>query len=314
MVYQPNDSYLNDTWLIFRLNSHVKHQPVDIYWLFDLSNEIILAIDIVEDQLSQSQANTLLKEAKLKSGQYPQSLILTHGDPAEGVLAHAAKKLNIFFATAPAADFEDWIAPIKTEFGKAIFSPSSIGYVHVKEGTDELDKESLKRMLPDSYDPCPCPSGEKYKFCCKRILPEIMEAMVAAQEGDYKQALQWLKKAKKIVGETAEVLCREAIIYSYFDMQKSDKVFKRCLSINPNHPRAHYIRGLSLRKQGDFHGAIAHYPETDHYHLYETYNNLGSVYCALGHLDKAKAAWEKAVFFLPSDKIARENLLYCLND
>ena len=90
-------------------------------------------------------------------------------------------------------------------------------------------------MIPDSYDLCPCASGSKSKFCCKRIFPEIVQAMAAAEEGDYREALRWMKEAEKIAGLSAEVLCRLAIVYRYFDKGNPtaicSNVFKRTPSI-----------------------------------------------------------------------------------
>ena len=39
--------------------------------------------------------------------------------------------------------------------------------------------------------------------------------MVAAEDGDKSEALKWIEKAKTLVGETSDVLCREAIVYSF---------------------------------------------------------------------------------------------------
>jgi len=186
---------------------------------------------------------------------------------------------------------------------------------HAREDTDELDRECLKKMIPDSYDPCPCASEKKYKFCCKKVFSEIMEAMIAAEEGDYTSALKWIDKAKSVVGETAEVICRESIVYSYFDGKKSNDLLAQCLSINPNHPRAHYLIGLMLKQSGDIEGAVTayqaairHYPPTDVFHLNEAYNNLGSAFYTGGNIEEAKSAWEKALLYLPSDKTTRRNL------
>lgn len=317
MKYHPSDFTPNDAWLIFRLDTQVKDQPVDIYVVMDLPSTMILTLDTIETELFQKQADKLLREAKVKSNRKPRRLILGKGDPAEPALSNAAKKMGISFESVPSAYLEDLTAPVKEEFGKEFFSPSTLGYGSLKDNADEFDRESAKRMLPDSYDLCSCASGKKYKFCCKKILNEIMEAMVAAEDGNYAEALKWIDKAKAVAGETSEVLCREAIVYSYFDTEKSDALLNQCLSINPNHPRAHYIRGLSLKERGDFHDAvtayetaISNYPESDHYHLNETYNNLGTTFHAMGDLVKAKIAWEKALLFLPSDKTARNNLSY----
>lgn len=119
------------------------------------------------------------------------------------------------------------------------------------------------------YAFCSCASGKKYKFCCKKIFREIMEAMVAAEEGKKSEALQWIAKAKEVAGDTAEVLCREAIVYSFFEPDKAKEILAECLLINPNHPRAHYLRGIDLKEQGDLEGArtayetaIKNYPPT----------------------------------------------------
>jgi hypothetical protein len=317
MTYHLTDFSPQDAWLVFRLDTQIKDQPVDIYMIMDLPSTLILTLATVETELSQKQADQLLKEAKMKNNKIPRRLILATGDPAESVLRKSAKSLHIGFDSVPSPYLEDLTAPFKEEFGKEFFSPSAFGYAYLKEGVDELDRESLKHMVPDSYDSCHCASGKKYKFCCKRIFGEMMESMVAAEDGNYLEALKWIDKAKSVVGETAEVLCREAIVYSYFDFEKSEEILKQCLSVNPHHPRAHYIRGLTLKEQGDLQGAIkaykiaiANYPESDHFHLNETYNNLGTTFYAMGDLTGAKIAWEKALLFLPSDKTARDNLSY----
>lgn len=182
---------------------------------------------------------------------------------------------------------------------------------------DEI--QAAQQMLPDSYDFCSCASGKKYKFCCKPIFREIVMAMNEAEEGHAKAGLEWIKKAREVVGETAEILCREAIVYNYTDKQKFRELLKDCLERYPNHPRANYVHGLELKQEGKlqeaaiaYQKAIDSYPKTDHYHLNETYNNLGSVLHDLKDYGAAKAAWEQAVVLLPSDRVAKENLVNCI--
>ncbi len=196
-------------------------------------------------------------------------------------------------------------------------SPSSIAYNTRPSDSDKQLKalKCAKIMIADSYDNCSCASGKKYKFCCKKIFREISEAMAALATGKITEALQWIAQAKKNVGETAEVLCRESIIYSSDDPEKSNNILNRCLKVNPRHPRAHYLRGINFKEQGDFQAAIeayetaiANYPPSDHYHLNETYNNLGGVFNHVGEMKKAKSAWEKALLYLPDDDMAQNNL------
>lgn len=92
----------------------------------------------------------------------------------------------------------------------------------------------------------------------------------------------------------------------------------------PVQNQADYIdRGLSrcngvismFAEQDDFENAIeayqkaiANYPPTAKFYLNEVYNNLGSAWYSLGDIEKAKQAWEKALAYSPSDKMARTNL------
>ena len=313
--YNSDDFHNNDAWLIFRVDAILKEQPIDIYILMDLPSEYIMAHELVLSELSQKLADKLLKEGKTKKGITPQRLLLTTGDPAESCLRKSAEKLSMNLELVPSQYIDELVAPVKQSFGEHFFSPSSVGYTNHNDGTDDSDREDAKQMIPDSYDPCSCASGKKYKFCCKKIFCEIVEAMVSAEEGRISEALEWIAKAKTVVGEAAEVLCREAIVYSYFDPEKSEEILLKCLATNPNHPRAYYIRGLTLKQQGDFQGAIKayetaikNYPPSDQYHLNEAYNNLGTVFHSLGDYPKAKSAWEQALLYLPSDKMARQNL------
>lgn len=313
-IYQINDFGDGDARLICRIDSQVKNDPVDIYMVMDLPSGHILSFSVVVTTPAESDINKLLHDAILKKSSFPKRLLIANNDPAVQFVKKEAEVRQKDFESASPDALLELVAPVKESFGKQFFSPSSIFHTAHDEA-DEMNMKDAMKMIPDSYDPCPCASGKKYKFCCKPFFREIMEAMVAAEEGRYNEALSWIEKAKKIAGTTAEILCREAVVYSFFDLKKSEQMIDACLAVNPNHPRAHYIRGITLKEQGkydeavrSYENAIKYYPNTDHFHLNEVYNNLGNVFYAMGNLEKAKSAWEKALLYLPSDKTARENL------
>lgn len=311
--YSSGDFNDNEAWLVFRLDTQVQHQPIDIYMIMDLSSGAILCHDLIENTISQKDVDHLLQQAKSQNGNFPRCIFLAYGDPAEPFIDKLSKKLKINFESVPAHYLEELVAPVKKSFGEQFFSPSSIGYIDTQN--EEVSEESIRLMIPDSYDLCPCASGKKYKFCCKKIFREITEAMVAAEEGNLIDALKWIDQARSIVGETSEVLCREAIVYSFFDRNKSNNILAECLKLHPQHPRAHYLRAITFKENGDlvnaiksYEIAIANYPASDHFHLNETYNNLGTAFYEIGEHSKAKIAWEKALLYMPSDKMARRNL------
>jgi len=316
-LYQSKDFVSNPAWFIFRIDAHIGQQVVDIYFVMDLPSEMLLGHEIVEDTISNYQVNQLISLAQGKM-KLPKRIIVAQGDPAQEHLHNLCQQLRAVLEPIPAPYLEQLTTFVKQDIAEHFFSPGSIPHQVTDEEMEEyedISKEDFLKSIPDSYDPCPCNSGKKYKFCCKKIFREITEAMVAAEEGDIDEALHWIEGARKIVGTTAEVACREAIVYSYFDPKKYMDLLNACLNKFPTHPRVHYIRGIELKQQHNlpeaikaYQTAISLYPSSDQYHLNEAYNNLGTVLYESGDMIGAKSAWEKALFFIPSDKLAKYNL------
>jgi hypothetical protein len=76
----------------------------------------------------------------------------------------------------PAISLVRILADFKQSYGSQFPTTSGLGY-HPTEQDDRIDQESTKKFIIDRYDPCPCASGKKYKFCCKKIFEEIIHAM-----------------------------------------------------------------------------------------------------------------------------------------
>jgi len=326
-IYKFNDFSKNDGWLLFRINTSSIGKSADVYALMDLPSGYIFGFESASKELSQKQLNRLFSEGLYKKDKFPSRLLIAKGDPAEPLLRESAKKQKVNFESAPAEAFTALTASlIKSLIDYASQSSSPFKDEDFDEDEDEDDDEdfdededdedfdededdeeededldAILQSLPDSYDLCSCASGKKYKFCCKKIFMEITEAMVASEEGRVNEAFAWLAKAEKIGGRTAEVVCRASIVYSFFDPEKSEELLGECLEMNPNHPRAHYLRALLLKGAGDYKGAILayetaikNYPATDKYHLNEVYNNLGVLLYDMGKSAEAKSVWEQA--------------------
>ena len=142
-----------------------------------------------------------------------------------------------------------------------------------------------------------------------------MSAMCAVEDGDLELALQHMMHAENLVGRTAEVVCRYAICWSYFDMSKFHTLVREALELNAKHPRTNYILGIEAVSGNQFEKAIGfyqtaleNYPKGDRFHLNETYNNLGRVYFGLGNYAEAKNVWEKGLVLLPTDQMTKRNL------
>lgn len=214
--YQLEDFKHRLAWLIFRIDIQIQNKSADVYLIMDLPSGLILAHEVVEDVISNQQITNLINIAK-NTAQSPKRIILAYGDPAQEYLAQLSKQLHFELELEPAPYLETLLSPIKQGFGEHFFSPTSIAHMipehEIDQHTGIHSREDLINMVPDSYAPCSCNSGKKYKFCCKPIFREIAECMCAAEDGHLAEALEWFAKARKVVGNTGEY-CVEKLLFT----------------------------------------------------------------------------------------------------
>ena len=318
MKYTPDQFKHGEAWVAFRVDCLIQKQAVDIYVLMDASSGYAFGHVIVEGELPGSrEIGELMKSAFAAQRNRPKRILFPKKDPAREIFQKHAKKNGVSLELVPLSYLELLIGPFKKSFGEHFPSPAAFAGAVDKDMPQTAERKAAQASIPDSYDPCSCGSGKKYKFCCKPIFREMIEAMSAAEEGRSDEALKWMEAAKSKVGETAEILCRYAVVYFFFDKEKSQEYLDRCLKEAPHHPRANYIKGINLKARGNLKGAVEayktaleHYPPSDRYHLNETLNNLGSAYYDMEDYAEAKSVWEKALVYLPEDQMVRENLYH----
>jgi tetratricopeptide (TPR) repeat protein len=312
MKIQHNHFRVNEVWIACRLRTldTVAGEPVDLYILMDAASGYVFGHLLVIDEVpSTEDTQALFANAYTSKREWPLKLIVAKLDPALPVFQAQADAAGITLEVIPTTYLEDIIRPIQESYDGFMTNTAAVASRNSKE------QQQARSMVPDSYDPCPCASDKKFKFCCKPVFGEIVEAMCAFEEGRQKEAIHWLDKARARVGETAELLCRYAIVYSRDSHAKFTEYIQRALAKNPKHPRAHYLIGLDHSEHERFEEAadayeraIQGYPATDKFHLNETWNNLGNVYYRGNRVREAKGAWEKALTYAPHDELTRRNL------
>lgn len=101
-------------------------------------------------------------------------------------------------------------------------------------------------MSIDSYDPCPCNSGKKYKFCCHSIGDEISKISHLHETHQTATALQLLDRLKKKYPDQPLSYITEAqILMAERRFEDSLKPLEECLEHDPNHPAAHSLLATS---------------------------------------------------------------------
>ncbi len=300
----------NDAWIFHREEVYTTGDGYcNIFVLLDAHSTFCFGQVASVELPTQVEILAVLNEGYSKALFWPRTIIASKKDPNLETLSAACRELKIALTLLPPQDLKKYVEPFSSGFREAITGVES------RHALSE-EEEELEAFIPDSYSPCTCASGKKFRFCCQPIFRELAFAMCAAEDGKLDEAMRYMKEAEAKVGATPEVLCRYAICWSFFDKEKCAEYSRRALEANPNHPRTNFICGVDARiakrydeALGYYNKAIENYPAECRYQLNEVYNNIGTVYYDLNDLKSAKAAWEKGLVLLPSDRMVKENLL-----
>ena len=312
-MLQHSQFKLNEAWILARIDIPLffADKVADMYVLLDACSGFVFGQLVYENQLpSAAEFSALLKRARKTKMSWPKKIFIPKDDPAIEIMQPIVNHVHLTLEIIPAPHLEKILDPVSEGLRKFFVKEPQTPEYDLPSGSKPKD------LLGDAYDPCPCASGKKYRFCCRPILVQVTEAMCAAQDGLFKEALEWLEKAKAKVGETAEILSRYAIVYSFHSQIEFEKYLGLALDKDPKHPRSHYLLGIHYKGAGDLKKSAAeyelaakYYPATAKFQLNETLNNLANVYFQLGEYQDAKGAWEKALVFMPHDELTRDNLV-----
>jgi len=304
----------NEAWVLHREDLYTTQDGhCNIYLLLDAYSKVCLGHILTVDLPEISDVSNLLNNAKTETGGWPRQVFIAKNDPYVTALKSITKGLNVKTTDVPYKDLKKMIRPFSESFDYEFKGGKHLPPLSTSE------REEMEASIPQTYNPCPCASGKKFKYCCQKSFYDITEAMCQAEAGNLGVALHFMKEAELKVGLTAEVLCRYGICWSYFDHKESIEYLEKAIQKNPNHPRTNYILGIEAVENKNYlmaiqyyQNAIKHYPKEDKFHLNETLNNLGSVYYRLMQYQEAKATWEKALVLLPNDEIIKRNLIECI--
>lgn len=305
----------NDLWIIHREEVETTQDGVcDVYVILDAVSKHCLGMNTSKDLPTIAKTIELLQNAIQKYSESPKSIAILKADPLAEITQAVCNDLKISFQTLTKKE----ITPLVSEFAES-FKQFKNQSKNPPPEYDEVSREEAEAFIPETYGPCPCASGNKYKFCCQKIFRDIVMAMCEAQEGKLDKALFYMKEAESKVGSTAEVNSRLGIVWSFFDKQKANEYFQAALKVNPNHPRTNYVLGIEASEKKKYklaiehyQKALEHYPVEDKFHHNETLNNLGNIYFKLKDFKAAKDAWVKALVLLPTDRMVIGNLFNCI--
>jgi tetratricopeptide (TPR) repeat protein len=112
-------------------------------------------------------------------------------------------------------------------------------------------------MAFDPYDPCPCGSGKKFKWCCQPVYVQIDKAFQQDADGQHDAALRTMEAVCAEHPSNPEVWGRKAqLLYQMDKVEESEAALQKAFDINPNYPFGFYLRGRFRHFEGEIPGAL----------------------------------------------------------
>lgn len=171
-------------------------------------------------------------------------------------------------------------------------------------------------MAPNAYEPCPCGSGKKFKWCCAPYFANIERALDLQQQGQHESAVRVMEQAVQEHAGFAPIWGYFAhLLYLEGNIERAEEVLQKAFELQPNFAFGFLLRGLFRQSEGEIIGALLlfrkaaeAYDPQSHVQLAQVYEMIARHEIILNRPIAARAALERAANFSPGDQELREQL------
>ncbi|MGH7169458.1 MAG: tetratricopeptide repeat protein, partial [Gemmataceae bacterium] len=112
-------------------------------------------------------------------------------------------------------------------------------------------------MALDSYDPCTCGSGKKFKWCCQAIFAGINRAWDQDAAGQHEVALRMMDDVVREHEGNPEAWGQKArLLASQGKIEDAEKTLQKAFDLNPNYPAGLLLRASIRFQEGEIPGAL----------------------------------------------------------
>jgi tetratricopeptide (TPR) repeat protein len=163
--------------------------------------------------------------------------------------------------------------------------------------------------MPDLYEPCPCGSGKKFKWCCQPIYVGINHAWEQEAGGQHEAAQRILDQVVAENGGNPEAWGQKArLLFAHGKTEEAEAALQKAFDINPNYPFGLLLRASFRFQEGEIPGALllarravaAYAPEARPY-LAEAYFIISECEMRLNRPVAARAALRLVTYLTPGD-------------
>jgi tetratricopeptide (TPR) repeat protein len=168
-------------------------------------------------------------------------------------------------------------------------------------------------MMPDSYSPCPCGSGKKFKWCCQPIYVGINHAWEQEANGQHEVAQRLLEEVTQAHPGNPEGWGQLAkLLFTHGKAEQAEEALQKAFDINPNYPYGLLLRAVFRFQEGEYAGALllarraaeAYDPEA-HSYLGEAYMVIFECEMKMNRPVAARAALRLLLHYLPAEEESR---------
>jgi tetratricopeptide (TPR) repeat protein len=169
-------------------------------------------------------------------------------------------------------------------------------------------------MTLDSYAPCPCGSGKKFKWCCQPIYSKINRAFEQDAQGQHDAALRLMDEVTAEHSGNPEAWGQKAkLLYGHGKVELAEEALEKAFAINRNYPYGLLLRAAFRFQEGEVPGALllarraadAYDPEAGDY-LAEAYSLVYECEMKLNRPVAARAALRIVLHLQPAAEEIRQ--------
>lgn len=171
--------------------------------------------------------------------------------------------------------------------------------------------------MNDSYSPCTCGSGKKFKWCCQPIHEKVSEVYAMDEQGQHEAALRAMDEIVAAHPDNAEAWGRKAqLLFQNEKPAEAEQTLEKAFELFPNYPFGYFLKSRFRLYEGEITGALLllrkaaeFYDPNSHDILAQIYIEIFDCEMKLNHPIAGRAAAEVALRHAPANEELKQGLV-----